>query len=120
MGAAAEHRGNALVRRQIAAEPRPVEFQFMDELNALPKYPDAGTPFGEIRFVFSHNGWFAECPITEHGFWYRTLREAVRRWRVKVIGFDNGKWIAQPMPPKRESFDAFHARHFPRDQRASA
>lgn len=97
MSAAAEHRGNALISRQIDAMARPVEFQLMDDLNALPKYTDAGTPFAEIHFVYSHGGWWAECPKTGRGYWYRTLREAMRRWRVEIYAYDNGAWIARPM-----------------------
>lgn len=30
------------------------------------------------------------------GFFYRTLGESVRRWRVTITGYDNGKWLALP------------------------
>ena len=103
MGAAAEHRGNVLIRRQISAEARPVEFVKMDELNALPKFEGAGTPFGEVHFIAGHGGWFAECPTTGFGYWYRTLRESVRRWRVEIHSYDDGVWIASPIPKERTS-----------------
>lgn len=98
MGVAASQRGSALIRRQCAANDRPVEFALMEELNAIPKYPDAGTPLGPLHFVAHRNVWFAECPKTGFGYWYPTLREAVRRWRVTIIGYEHGVWHAVPMP----------------------
>ena len=98
MGVAAYQRGNALIRRQFDADERKAEFQMMDNLNALPKFPDAGTPFGVIHFVHSHGVWFAECPVTGFGYWYKTLREAVRRWRVTITEYRHGVWVAKPMP----------------------
>jgi hypothetical protein len=68
----------------------------MDELNSLPKAPKAPTPFGEIRFVASHGGWWAECPTTGYGFHYPTLREAVRSFRVEVYAYADGCWMAAP------------------------
>lgn len=70
----------------------------MSELNALPKFEDAGTPFSEVHFIVGHGGWWAECPTTGFGYWYGTLREAVRRWRVEIHSYDNGIWIARPLP----------------------
>lgn len=61
------------------AEKRPVEFEIMDHLNALAKFNDAGTPFGPVRFVEGNGGFWIECPKTGFGWWYTTLREAVRR-----------------------------------------
>lgn len=98
MGAAAYNRGSAAISAQIDAEKRPVEFEIMDNLNALAKFKDAGTPFGPVRLVEGNGGFWIECPATGFGWWYTTLREAVRRWRVTIVGFDNGVWIAEPMP----------------------
>ena len=106
MGAAAEHRGNALIRKQIAAQDRPAEFAMMDDLNALPKHEGAGTPFADIHFIHGHGGWWAECPTTGYGYWYATLREAIRRWRVEVYGYENTRWIARPIPNETISVDA--------------
>lgn len=97
MGIAATYRGNAVISQQIAAEARPVEFVLMDDLNALPKYDDASTPFGEVRFVAGHGGMWAECPVTGFGYWYPNLREAVRRWRVEIYGYEHGAWLARPI-----------------------
>lgn len=78
------------------AEARPVEFEIMERLNALPKYADAGKPFGAIQFLYDPRGfWVAECPITGYGFFYATLHEAVKRWRVTITGFVNGVWLAE-------------------------
>ena len=33
------------------------------------------------------------------GYWYRTLREAVRRWRVEIYSYEDGTWSARPLPP---------------------
>lgn len=92
MGIAAYHRGSAALSREIDAEARPVEFEILEWLNALPKYGDAGTPFGPIQFVSGNNGVWAVCPRTGFGFWYHTLPEAVKRWRVQIIAFDCGVW----------------------------
>ena len=96
MGAAAEHRGNAAIRRAIEAEKRPVEFEIMDRLNSLEKYPDAGTPFTPVRIGEGHGGFWIYCPKTGFGYWYKTLAACMRRWRVTITGFD-GEWIAEPI-----------------------
>lgn len=98
MGIAAYNRGTAALRREIDSESHPVEFEILERLNALPKYADAGKPFGPIQFVADsvRGGFWAQCPVTGFGFWYRTLPEAIRRWRVEIIAFDCGKWIAAP------------------------
>jgi hypothetical protein len=103
MGVAAYNRSSDVIRRRIEDEARPAEFEVMDRLNALEKYPDAGTPFGPIQFVFSHGGCWAQCPIKGSGFWYKSLYEAVRRWRVDIVGFKDGAWNAVPRPIKRIS-----------------
>ncbi len=96
MGIAAYNRGSAALSREIDADQRPVEFEIMDRLNALPKYADAGKPFGPIQFVHDsvRQGFWAECPVTGFGFCYRTLSEAIRRWRVQIVAFDRGIWRA--------------------------
>lgn len=98
MGAAAYNRGTKAIAAQIDAETRPVEFAIIDRLNALEKYADAGKPFMETQFVFDPRGfWVHECPRTGYGFFYKTLDEAVKRWRVSIIGFDCGVWKAVPI-----------------------
>ncbi len=97
MGIAAYNRGSALLSKQIDMTARAVEFEILERLNALPKYADAGKPFGPIQFVFDsvRGGFWAQCPKTGYGFWYRTLPEAVKRWRVTITGFDCGRWLAE-------------------------
>ena len=99
MGIAAYNRGTAALRREIDAEARPVEFAIMERLNALEKYQDAGKPFGPIQFVWdsNHGVWWAQCPKTGYGFMYHDLPEAVKRWRVQIVGYDCGVWEAVPI-----------------------
>lgn len=96
MGVASYQRANDVIRNRIAENDRPVEFVMMEELNSLPKFEDAGRPFTDIWFVPGHGGWCAECPRTGYGYWYKTLREAVRRWRVTINGYDGIRWLATP------------------------
>lgn len=91
-----ENRYRKLVIEQGRKAVRPAEFQMMEDLSALPKYEDAGTPFGPIRFAHGNGGWWAECPKTGFGYWYKTLHEAVRRWRVTIVGYDGQHWLATP------------------------
>lgn len=103
MGVAACQRGNELLRRQIDALAIPVELDFIEHLNRLVKYPDAGTPMGAVRISYDDRGkgrWWVECPVTGYGFFYPTIREAVRRWRIVVTGYDcdSKTFIAEPMP----------------------
>ncbi len=94
MGIAAYNRGSNAISNQIDAQARPVEFEIMERLNALPKYADAGTPFGPIQFIAGNGGFWAECPKSGFGFAYTTLAEAVRRWKVQIVAFDCGVWKA--------------------------
>lgn len=96
MGAAAYNRGTKCLVRQISANVRPVEFEMMEQLNALPKNANAPTPWGEIHFIFGHGGWWATCPTKGSGFWYPSLREAVRSWRVEIYAYENDAWIGRP------------------------
>lgn len=95
MGIAAYNRGSRAIARDIASQSRPVEFEIMEWLNALPKYPDAGTPFTNVQFVSGNKGVWIICPRTGYGFWYRTLPEAIRRWKVRIVGYDYGTWHAE-------------------------
>lgn len=98
MGAGAYNRGSKAIREQINNDypMRPVEFEMMDRLNGLPKYEDAGTPFGPVEIVHDNRGlWWVECPKTGFGFWYKTLFEAVKRWNIRIVAY-NGAWLAVP------------------------
>jgi hypothetical protein len=97
MGVAAYNRGTAALSRDVDSKSRPVHFLIMDRLNALPKYPDAGRPLKDIEFRHDGKMWWALDPVkgwAGFGFWYPTLGEAVRRWRVSVVGWENGVWKA--------------------------
>jgi len=111
MGIAAYARGSALTRRYIDSAARSVEFDLMEQLNALPKDETAPTPFGEIQFVPGHGGWWAQCPKSGYGFHYPSLRMAVRRWRVEIYGYQDGCWLARPMPRP----DTLNTRNSPRN-----
>ena len=96
MGIAAYNRGSKAIRDQISREShRSPEFEVMEIANSLDKYPDAGKPFADIEFAFSHGGCWATCPRTGFGFWYPTLYEAVRRWHVRLTGFRDGVFTAE-------------------------
>jgi hypothetical protein len=111
MGVGAYNRTSRAIIKQIELENRAKEFTMMEELNGLPKYPDAGTPFGPIQFAYSHGIWWAECPTTGFGFHYKTLREAIKSWHVEITGYnyDTNLWTA--IPTKRRSPSVGH--HLP-------
>lgn len=94
MGASAYNRGSALISRQISEEARPVEFEIMDRLNSIPKAKDAGTPFTDVRLSASHGGWWILCPKTGFGYWYSSLHQLMHHWRIVVVGYENGDWLA--------------------------
>lgn len=101
MGAAAQQRGDKAIRESLPG--RPAEFQKMDLLNALPKYPDAGTAPHPIIFACDkpRNHWWALDPRlmwAGYGFGYGTLYEAVRRWNVSVVGYDAALMIYTTEP----------------------
>ena len=98
MGIAAYNRGSKAISDRLNQDLRPREFEIMDILNNLPKYPDAGTPFQTIHFDFVGGQCWAICPVTGFGFCYPTLHEAVKRWRVEIVGMQNGVYIAEPLP----------------------
>ena len=96
MGAAAYQRGNKRISADIDAQQRASEFVLMDDLNALPKHEGASKPFGPIHFIGSHGGWFAECPVSGFGYFYASLREAVRSWQVSITECRHGVFIGVP------------------------
>lgn len=97
MGVAAYNRGTQSIRNGITRDfARQPEFEIIELANSMTKYPEAGTPFGPIQFVFSHGGTWAECPTTGFGYWYPTLYEAVKNWNVTITGIRNGVFIATP------------------------
>ena len=88
MGAAAYNRGSVAISKHLDSESRPGAFDVIDALNSLPKFSDAGTPFGPVQLTRGNGGWWIECPQTGFGYWYRTIHDAVKRWRVVVTGYD--------------------------------
>ena len=101
MGVAAENRWKAHSKRYFDEQARPVAFEIMDRLNSLPKYADAGKPFGPIAFKNDGKRWWALDPnkmFSGFGYWYPSLNEAVKRWHVVVTEYDATKdiWLAVP------------------------
>lgn len=102
MGVAAYNRGSANISRFIErehADLHPVEFEIMDNLNAMTKDAGALAPFGPVVFSFERGLCWASCPVSGFGYHYRSLREAVRAWRVVVTGCDvsTGEYLAIPL-----------------------
>ena len=98
MSIAAYNRGTAHLRRQTDANQRHTAFVMMDELNALPKVAGARKPFNTVHIQAGNGGWWATCPVTGYGFWYKSLRSAVQHWDISIIGYDEttGTWVAEP------------------------
>lgn len=96
MGIAAYNRGSKLISDQIQNDARAVEFQMMDELNALPRSGDAQVAWGPLYFTFSHGVCWAECPVSGFGYAYPSLRKAIKAWRVTITEFNNGIWVGVP------------------------
>lgn len=87
--------------RQIDSEDRPFELLLMDHLNQLPKYEAAGKAPSPITLSFSanHKVWWLELESkgsSGYGYCYQSLREAVRRWNIEIVGWDNGTWRGIP------------------------
>jgi hypothetical protein len=85
MGVAAYNRGNAVISRQLQVGAMDRLRADLNDLNATPKDPGAVAPWGPVDLVPGHEGWWAECPTTGHGYWYRSLRAALRAWRIAVV-----------------------------------
>lgn len=101
MGVAAYNRASHVIRQKIAAEDRPSEFDFIDRLNSIEKYDDAGSPTEPLTFTHSRGVWWVEadsCGSSGYGYWYKSLYEAVRRWRVEIVEYrEPGVWIGIPI-----------------------
>lgn len=63
MGVAATRRGDKLISRQLQGDQRRPEFLLMDDLNALPKLPGSGRPWGPMAIQRDSQGfWWALDP----------------------------------------------------------
>lgn len=106
MGSAAYRRGSQLVQRQLATTMPTRLLRDIADLNALPKYPDAGRFWSAMPLTLTYAAhqhcWWLEGPDgpAGYGLMYRTLREAVRRWHLTITGYDatTGIWHAEPTP----------------------
>lgn len=100
MGIAAYNRGSRAISAQIDREATPDELVLIRDLNSEPRDPEAPIPFGPIVFVPGHGGWWATCPVTGFGYWYPTLRKAVRSLDVTVVGvgIEHGEPVFRAVP----------------------
>jgi hypothetical protein len=100
MGAAQEQRAAALFRRQGAAQDRPVAFEIMERLNALPTYADAGTPLTRVAIQHLGGHWHILDPLKRWrgwSWWYPTFEELMRRWHITLVEYhqDSATWYAE-------------------------
>ena len=96
MGIAAYNRGSKALSERITMEQRDQMFVFMEDLNAIPKHDDCGRPFKDVEIVQSRGVWWIECSSSGYGFYYKNLRELMRRWDVTIHSFIDGKFLASP------------------------
>lgn len=98
MGIAAYNRASSVIRLRISQDDRPVAFQMMEDFNNLEKYDDAGAPFGDLIFTFSRGVWWVNAASHPdgYGYYYKSLREAIKRWKVVIVEFNNGTWRGVP------------------------
>ena len=99
MSNAAYNRGSRAIRNQVEQHARPIEFAMMDDYNAMPKHEPAKAPFLPVAITPGHGGFWLYDPRTSFGFWYRTLADAVRSWRIALTGYDarTQTWTAIPL-----------------------
>lgn len=97
MGVAAYNRASKVVSKRIddAFGVTSSDDLFIRDLNNLPKKACAQRPFSDAIIVQSHGGWFIECPTTGYGFFYKSIRDLVTSWLVR-LAVDNGKLVAFP------------------------
>lgn len=102
MGIAAYRRGNVAISRQLAPTQAERDGEHLRDLNATPRHERAVAPWGPIHFVPGNGGWWAQCPKTGFGYWYKTLRRAIAEWRVTLteVGMRGGEvvYVAVPTP----------------------
>lgn len=118
MGVAASNRGSTLIRDQLTRAQRPHAFVFMDALNALERYPDAGLPWAPLRLFFdtTHQVWWLQDAgkgDAGFGYWYRSLYELCKRWQITLTAYDATTGIYQAVPaarPECQTLEAFLSR----------
>lgn len=95
MGAAAYNRGSKLIAQQCAAQVD-ADMVRLEMFNAMPKRSDARRPFGPIEFAPGHGGFWASCPVSGYGFWYRDLRDAIKSFDVDLVSVSGDTFHAVP------------------------
>lgn len=108
MGAAAEHRGNSLVRRQVDAQFKSRDAQRYDDLTAHSAARDGAVAFQRtvIRYDRYRREWCLmnrqERGWGESCYAYPTLWKLFEAWRLVVVGDGvdrHGRFIAvAPIP----------------------
>ena len=102
MSIRAYRRGNEAISRALAPTQGERELAHLRGLDATPRHPKAPVPWGPIHFVAGHGGWWASCPTTGKGYWYKTLRRAIAEWRVSLteVRMIHGEvvYVAVPNP----------------------
>ncbi|OAI08785.1 hypothetical protein A1353_24800 [Methylomonas methanica] len=95
MGVAAYNRGSRVIQFQIEQDfpSHDVAFEILARLNALPKFEDCGVPFDDVIFEYDQRRgcWWVMDSVALYGGWsffYKSLSEAVRRWKVDVVACD--------------------------------
>lgn len=96
MGVAAYNRGSNVIARSLREDDRPVEFMLMDRLNALEKYPDAGTPPVPVQIIHSRGlVWLVPKDKPDgFGYWYKSINQLMKRWKIQITGINTltGIW----------------------------
>jgi len=95
MGIAAYNRGSEVISRELGETD--LNGLFMRDLNALEKYPDAGTPpNGKLLIVPFGGGWsIGPADPGRFSYFYRSIRELVRRWKVEITGIAPSGFVAK-------------------------
>ena len=100
MSKAAYERGSRAIAAQMRQNERPIEFEIMENMNAVPKKPGSMAPFGEVAIFAERGVFFIECPITGRSFWYPTMTKLMASWRVAVTEYNaiTKRFTAVPLP----------------------
>jgi hypothetical protein len=102
MSIKAYNRGSQAIANQMRQNDRPVEFEIMDNLNAIPKRNDARWIMQTAKIIRGNSGfWITGSSPVSFGFWHKRLRDLMASWRITVTGYDATKqeWTVEPTEP---------------------
>jgi hypothetical protein len=99
MSAKAYNRGSQAIANQMRQHNRPVEFEIMDNLNAVTKRDNARWIMQTAKISQGNGGFWIACPVTGFGFWHKTMRSLMESWRIVITEYDAIKqeWTVEPM-----------------------